>query len=204
MAGRRSSLLVAKIVLLIAVTNAARNPLAEGDRVCWASSISCGECFYCREKNQPTRCISRKAYGISYNADEAPHLRGGYAEKILLRPGTSIFRVPDSVPTDAVVGAGRHRVLQVEKRQPTGQRAHPSAVSQQPAPFSGHFELTAEGTVDGHPWSSLAPPAQPLQVKQYARLQGVLDCPAQAVVKTVQVRVMDMSGGVKASQTAKL
>jgi threonine dehydrogenase-like Zn-dependent dehydrogenase len=81
-------------------------PLSAGDRVCWASSIACGECFYCRLKGQPTRCLTRKAYGISYNADEAPHLRGGYAEKILLRAGTSLFRIPDNVPTEAVVGAG--------------------------------------------------------------------------------------------------
>ena len=59
------------------------NPLHVGDRICWASSIACGECFYCRMKNQPTRCVSRKAYGISYCASDAPHLRGGYAEKIL-------------------------------------------------------------------------------------------------------------------------
>src|SRR4051812_36246157 len=77
-----------------------------GDRVCWASSIACGECFYCRLKAQPTRCLTRKAYGISYNADEAPHLRGGYAEKIHLRARTAIFRIPDPIPTEAVVGAG--------------------------------------------------------------------------------------------------
>jgi D-arabinose 1-dehydrogenase-like Zn-dependent alcohol dehydrogenase len=80
--------------------------LQEGDRVCWASSIACGECYYCRKKAQPTRCLSRKAYGISYSADEAPHLRGGYAEKILLRAGTAIFRIPDQTSTEAVVGAG--------------------------------------------------------------------------------------------------
>jgi threonine dehydrogenase-like Zn-dependent dehydrogenase len=80
--------------------------LHEGDRVCWASSISCGECYYCRVKVQPTRCVTRKAYGISYNADEPPHLRGGYAEKILLRAGTAIFRIPESVTTESVVGAG--------------------------------------------------------------------------------------------------
>jgi threonine dehydrogenase-like Zn-dependent dehydrogenase len=82
------------------------NPLAAGDRVTWASSLVCGECFYCRVKRQPTRCVSRKAYGISYCADEPPHLRGGYAEKILLRAGTAIFRLPGTLPSEAVVGAG--------------------------------------------------------------------------------------------------
>ncbi len=81
-------------------------PLREGDRITWASSLTCGECFYCRLKRQPTRCVARKAYGISYCADQPPHLRGGYAEKILLRAGTAIFRIPDELSTDAVVGAG--------------------------------------------------------------------------------------------------
>ncbi|MFN3324349.1 MAG: zinc-binding dehydrogenase [Bryobacteraceae bacterium] len=82
------------------------NPLQAGDRVTWASSVVCGECYYCRAKRQPTRCVARKAYGISYCANDAPHLRGGYAEKILLRAGTAIFRIPDSVPSESVVGAG--------------------------------------------------------------------------------------------------
>jgi len=81
-------------------------PLAIGDRVTWASSIACGECFYCRVKRQPTRCLTRKAYGISYRASDAPHLRGGYAEKILLRAGSAIFRIPDTVPSEALIGAG--------------------------------------------------------------------------------------------------
>jgi threonine dehydrogenase-like Zn-dependent dehydrogenase len=81
-------------------------PLAVGDRVTWASSVVCGECYYCRIKRQPTRCVRRKAYGISYCADEAPHLRGGYAEKIVLRAGTAIFALPKDLPTEAVVGAG--------------------------------------------------------------------------------------------------
>ena len=41
-------------------------PLAQGDRVTWASSIVCDECYYCRIKRQPTRCVGRRAYGISY------------------------------------------------------------------------------------------------------------------------------------------
>jgi threonine dehydrogenase-like Zn-dependent dehydrogenase len=81
-------------------------PLVEGDRVTWASSIVCGECYYCRLKRQPTRCVGRRAYGISYCANDAPHLRGGYAERILLREGTAIFRIPDAISGESVVGAG--------------------------------------------------------------------------------------------------
>jgi threonine dehydrogenase-like Zn-dependent dehydrogenase len=81
-------------------------PLSAGDRVTWASSISCGECYYCRLKQQPTRCPARKAYGISYSANEPPHLRGGYAEYIVLRERTAVFRLPESLPAEAVVGSG--------------------------------------------------------------------------------------------------
>src|SRR5881296_2273593 len=81
-------------------------PLGVGDRVVWASSIVCGQCYYCRVKRQPTRCLARKAYGISYCAEEPPHLHGGYAEHIVLRPGTSIFKLPAGLATESVVGAG--------------------------------------------------------------------------------------------------
>jgi len=81
-------------------------PLSLGDRITWASSIVCGQCYYCKEKAQPTRCLSRKAYGISYCASDAPHLRGGYAEYIVLRKGTSTFRLPESLETEAIIGAG--------------------------------------------------------------------------------------------------
>jgi len=82
------------------------NTLAVGDRITWSSSINCNECFYCRVKRQPTRCLKRKAYGISYDCSVAPHLSGGYAQYIYLRPNTSIFKIPDELPTEAVVGAG--------------------------------------------------------------------------------------------------
>jgi len=82
------------------------NPLREGDRVTWAAGISCGACYYCRLKNQPTRCLHRKAYGISFSAGLAPFLQGGYAEYIYLRPGTAIFKLPDGLDNEEVVGAG--------------------------------------------------------------------------------------------------
>jgi threonine dehydrogenase-like Zn-dependent dehydrogenase len=88
------------------VVDWAGNKISEGDRITWASSIVCGHCFYCQIKAQPTRCLARKAYGISYCANDAPHLRGGYAEYIVLRKGTAAFRLPQSLPTEAIIGAG--------------------------------------------------------------------------------------------------
>jgi hypothetical protein len=71
--------------------------------------------------------------------------------------------------------------------------------------FSGRYDVTLNGTLDGKAWS-FSPPAggQPLQLKQYLRLDGLLEHAHEAVVKSVSVRVMDTSGAVKASLTAKL
>ena len=81
-------------------------PVKIGDRVTWNSSTSCGQCFYCAEKHQPTRCPQRRAYGIGHRCDVAPHLLGGYAEFHYLKPGTTLFRLADDLPTEAVIGAG--------------------------------------------------------------------------------------------------
>ena len=80
--------------------------LAIGDRVTWTSTISCGKCFYCAEKKQPTRCPHRRAYGIGYRCDENPHFMGGYAEFHYLRPSSNIFKIPADLSTESVIGAG--------------------------------------------------------------------------------------------------
>src|SRR5262249_28720693 len=61
---------------------------------------------YCAQKNQPTRCPQRRAYGIGYRCDQPPHLLGGYAQFHYLRPGTSVFKLPEGLPTESVIGAG--------------------------------------------------------------------------------------------------
>lgn len=71
--------------------------------------------------------------------------------------------------------------------------------------FNGRYELTLSGTLDGQPWTSLpATTIAPLQVKQYARVEGMVDCPPQAVVKAAQVKVTDAGGAVRALQTLKM
>lgn len=81
------------------------NPLGEGNRVTWSAGMLCGHCYNCTVIRQPTRCVNRSAYGISFNSDNQPHFSGGYAEYIYLRPGTAIFKLSD-VSAEAVSGAG--------------------------------------------------------------------------------------------------
>ncbi|MBN8489316.1 MAG: hypothetical protein J0M20_16525 [Burkholderiales bacterium] len=69
----------------------------------------------------------------------------------------------------------------------------------------GRYELTLSGTQDGKPWTQPMPGGpQAFQLRQYLRLEGHLDHPPAAVVKLVQLRVLDARGAVLASQSARL
>lgn len=98
----------------------AGQPLKLGDRVTWNSTTSCGQCYYCAEKRQPTRCPQRRAYGIGHRCDQPPHLLGGYAEFHYLRPRSNIFKLPDDLPNEAVVGAGCALITAIHGIERTG------------------------------------------------------------------------------------
>jgi L-iditol 2-dehydrogenase len=65
---------------------------------------TCSTCWYCLVAAQPNRCPSRRVYGISYSAHEGP--LGGWAERIYLKPGVHVFRVPEPLAADDVIGGG--------------------------------------------------------------------------------------------------
>jgi len=58
--------------------------------------------------------------------------------------------------------------------------------------FNGRLELSFSGTQDGKPWTMPLPGgAQPLQFRQYRRLEGMVDLPPEVVVKNVSARVVE-------------
>jgi hypothetical protein len=70
--------------------------------------------------------------------------------------------------------------------------------------FNGKLELTFNGTIGGKPWTTALPGgAQILQFRQYHRVEGVLDLPPLAVVKTVTAKVVEGTA-VRSVQTIKL
>lgn len=71
--------------------------------------------------------------------------------------------------------------------------------------FQGRYELTLSGTLEGRNWSWATPPSgRTFLLKQYLRLDGMVEFPPAAVVKTAVVKVFDAQGAVKATQTTKL
>ena len=71
--------------------------------------------------------------------------------------------------------------------------------------LNGRYEMTLSGSLDGQPWSQAQPGGpRALQLKQYLRLEGMVDYPIEAVVKAVSVKVTDTQGGVLATYSVKI
>ena len=168
-----------------------------------------------RAEVQRLRSDSERVQSIANTADSllkteratqdklTQQLRQAEAEVMALKADLGFFErlLPSSGEGLAVRG------LQAELVQP-GQLRYQLLLMQSgksPAEFKGRYDLQASGTLDGRPWT-LALPAGPqaISLKQYARVEGRFDHPTAAVVKTVQVRVLDQQGGVRASQIIKL
>jgi L-iditol 2-dehydrogenase len=82
-------------------------PIQPGDVVTFLDVHgTCGACWYCLVAKASTRCPHRRVYGITYGAEPAPGLAGGWAERIYLRPQTRIIRLAPNVSPDAWIGAG--------------------------------------------------------------------------------------------------
>jgi threonine dehydrogenase-like Zn-dependent dehydrogenase len=79
------------------------SPLSVGDRVVPAPNRACGHCRACQRGFPYFLCTNLDSYGNALAADVAPHLWGGWAEYLYLKPRTGIFRVPDSLPDDVAV-----------------------------------------------------------------------------------------------------
>src|SRR5258708_32802736 len=84
-------------------------PVREGDRVVFFDvHRTCGRCRACTVHRTPTRCASRRVYGITDPANEG--LFGGWAHSIYLEPGVGMARLPEAVSIDDYIGGVLGRV----------------------------------------------------------------------------------------------
>ena len=138
----------------------------------------------------------------------AAQLKQAEAENLALKADLGFFE--RLLPVGGGAASGGALVVRAFQVEPAagGQLRYQLLVMQNgkpSAPFEGRYEMTMSGELNGEPWSAGLPGgAKPLQVKQYARVEGRIDHPEGAVVKTVQVRVLNGSGAVMATQMAKL
>lgn len=97
------------------------------------------------------------------------------------------------------------RALEVQGSPASGQLRYRLLLAQngkQQREFSGLYDLVLSGQVSGQPWT-IKSGQQAVTVRQVARLEGTIAHPASAVIKSVQVRVMDANGDLQATRTVK-
>jgi hypothetical protein len=99
------------------------------------------------------------------------------------------------------------RGLQIEVAAP-GQLHYQLLVmvaSKSQAEFNGRYEFLLQGSLAGKPWTFVpAGAVKSLRFRQSARVAGFIDHPPEAVVKTVQVKLIDARGAVRATRTVRL
>jgi L-iditol 2-dehydrogenase len=79
--------------------------LKEGDVVTFLDvHETCGACYHCLVADQPTRCPSRKVYGITYSANDG--LLGGWSEAIYMKPGVKMIHIPKDLSAETFIGGG--------------------------------------------------------------------------------------------------
>jgi threonine dehydrogenase-like Zn-dependent dehydrogenase len=76
-----------------------------GDKVLWNRSITCGHCYFCKVKMQPSLCLSRWVYGIHTSCAEPPYLTGNYAQYLLLVAETDLFKIESDANLETFVPA---------------------------------------------------------------------------------------------------
>jgi len=78
------------------------------------------------------------------------------------------------------------------------------ALGQSPG-LKGRYDLVLTGLMDGKPWSqTVAGSSQTLEIRQYRRLEGTVEYPLGVTVKQVEFRVLDTSGRLLVTETARL
>lgn len=82
-------------------TDAAGQPLAEGDRIVYSYFQPCGRCQPCLG-NDAHHCTSRRIGAGRRKSDKPPHFNGAYADFFYLRPGHFVLKTPDAL-SDRVV-----------------------------------------------------------------------------------------------------
>lgn len=162
-----------------------------------------------REQRDRAQAVANSSESL-LKAEQAAQRR--LAEQIKLSEAEALSLKADLGFFERLLPAGSGdglavRAFQVEAIAP-GQLRYQVLVMQpgRAAPeFQGRYDVLLTGTQDGKPWSASLPGGpKPVQIKQYARLEGLIDHPAQAVVKTAQLRLTDSKGLVAATQNVRL
>lgn len=71
--------------------------LSVGDRVVMCPDVVCGRCYECTHVMGYVWCENSDCYGNSYTSAAWPHLMGGWAQEMYIRPDTFVYKVPSNL-----------------------------------------------------------------------------------------------------------
>jgi L-iditol 2-dehydrogenase len=77
-------------------TDAAGQPLAEGDRIVYSYFLPCRRCQPCLGHDEH-HCTSRRIGAGRRRSDQAPHFNGAFADYFYLKPGHFVMKTPDTL-----------------------------------------------------------------------------------------------------------
>jgi threonine dehydrogenase-like Zn-dependent dehydrogenase len=80
-------------------------PLHRGDKVLWNRGVTCGHCYFCKVKMEPSLCPNRWVYGIHTSCKEPPYLTGNYSEYLLLVEKVDLFNIQSNIELQTLVSA---------------------------------------------------------------------------------------------------
>jgi len=66
-----------------------------GDLIIWDRGITCGNCYFCMVKKEPSLCPNRQVYGITRD--------GCYATHLILLKGTKIIKIEEEIDPEVLV-----------------------------------------------------------------------------------------------------
>jgi threonine dehydrogenase-like Zn-dependent dehydrogenase len=81
------------------------SPLHVGDKVLWSRGVTCGQCYYCKVKMEPSLCPHRWVHGIHTNCAEPPYLTGNYSEYLPLDQRINFFKIESGIDLQVLVPA---------------------------------------------------------------------------------------------------
>jgi threonine dehydrogenase-like Zn-dependent dehydrogenase len=169
--------------------------LAVGDVVMWERGIMCGRCYQCVVAKRPALCPTRKTYGISVSCKEPPHLRGCYAEYILLFPVTNLLKINSGVDPKILVAASCSGATAANAVEQCNVRTGDTVVVQGPGPlglFVVAFALDAGAT------NVIVTGAEPdIKRLEFAEALGATEtlCTVDVSGDDVIARVRDLTDG---------
>lgn len=169
--------------------------LCVGDVVMWERGIMCGRCYQCVVAKRPALCPTRKTYGISVSSKEPPHLRGCYAEYILLFPVTNLLKICSAVAPKILVAASCSGATAANAVEQCSVKSGDTVVVQGPGPLGLYVAAFA---LDAGASNVVVTGAEPDRKRlEFAQALGATEtlCTADMSAEDMTERVRELTDG---------